>query len=262
MQQSDALILTDKSQTHFLLQHHSPCAELSDVIERYWSASWSLEHDQVYQQKTVPPPCFNFSFSAERAVIAGIFPRRFELTIQGRGVMFGAKLKPGALHVFCDHVVASDYFDRVEPLSQCFGAAFDDLHQLVLSGADPRACVDACDALLGQMARAPDREYETIQHAIGAIIDADVMTVQQLCDQLDLKTRTLQRLFKKYVGVSPKWVICRYRIQRAIDLLSHQADMDCAMLAVQLGYYDQSHFINDFKMFVGVPPQQYITTLT
>ena len=64
--------------------------------------------------------------------------------------------------------------------------------------------------------------------------------------------RTTQRVFRRYVGVPVKWVLCRYRLQ--------QAALEFADLAVALGWYDQAHFINDFRVMLGTTPGEYAAT--
>jgi AraC-like DNA-binding protein len=76
-----------------------------------------------------------------------------------------------------------------------------------------------------------------------------------------ISKRTLQRLFNQYVGVSPKWVIKRYRLHDAVEQLATGAVVDWPRLALDLGYFDQAHFIKDFKMLVGTPPGEYARSL-
>ena len=61
-----------------------------------------------------------------------------------------------------------------------------------------------------------------------------------------LSARTLQRLFERYVGVGPKWVLARYRIHDAVGELDAGYDGTIADLAASLGWYDQAHFVRDF----------------
>jgi AraC-like DNA-binding protein len=68
----------------------------------------------------------------------------------------------------------------------------------------------------------------------------------------------LQRWFNEYVGVGPKWVINRYRLHEAIERLAGDLPVDWTQLALELGYFDQAHFIRDFKALVGVPPAAYV----
>jgi AraC-like DNA-binding protein len=72
-----------------------------------------------------------------------------------------------------------------------------------------------------------------------------------------LTTRTLQRLFATYVGVSPKWVIQRYRLHEAAEQLAADPSINQASLAAELGYSDQAHFVRDFKRIVGMTPAAY-----
>jgi AraC-like DNA-binding protein len=72
-----------------------------------------------------------------------------------------------------------------------------------------------------------------------------------------LNKRTLQRLFARYVGVSPKWVIQRYRLHEAAERLAAGELIHQAELALDLGYSDQAHFVRDFKSIVGVSPAAY-----
>ena len=68
--------------------------------------------------------------------------------------------------------------------------------------------------------------------------------------------RGLQRLFREYVGVSPKWVMQRYRLFEAAERLA-AGGVDGAQVAQELGYFDQAHFIHDFKAMVGRSPLEF-----
>ena len=70
-------------------------------------------------------------------------------------------------------------------------------------------------------------------------------------------SRTLQRLFARYVGVSPKWVLRRYRLHEAAAALAREQDRPWAEVAAELGYFDQSHFIRDFTAAIGLTPVAY-----
>ncbi|MDF2725313.1 MAG: AraC family transcriptional regulator, partial [Paenibacillus sp.] len=61
----------------------------------------------------------------------------------------------------------------------------------------------------------------------------------------------------RYVGVSPKWVIQRYRLHEAAEQMERGEVADWAKLSLELGYYDQAHLIKAFKAIVGKSPEQY-----
>jgi transcriptional regulator GlxA family with amidase domain len=70
--------------------------------------------------------------------------------------------------------------------------------------------------------------------------------------------RSLQRLFAAYVGVSPKAVLARYRLQDAAAAIDQGAVDDLAVLAAELGWFDQAHFSRDFRAVVGTTPSAYL----
>jgi AraC-like DNA-binding protein len=85
--------------------------------------------------------------------------------------------------------------------------------------------------------------------------------VDRLAAQLGVSVRRLQRVFGEYVGVSPKWVIQRYRLLDAVRRVAAGGDVDWADLALELGFADQAHFIRAFKKLVGRPPADYARRL-
>jgi transcriptional regulator GlxA family with amidase domain len=88
-------------------------------------------------------------------------------------------------------------------------------------------------------------------------VDRTITRVGGAADYLGVSQRHLERLFRLYVGVSPKWVIRRYRLFEATERLETDPRMDVAMLATELGYFDQSHFIRDFTAMIGTSPTKY-----
>ena len=104
----------------------------------------------------------------------------------------------------------------------------------------------------------PDEQAIRIAEIVYAVAaDRGVLKVEDLVDRYQLNKRTLQRLFSKYVGVSPKWVIQRYRLHEAAERLASDDSVRQSALAADLGYSDQAHFVRDFKALVGTSPAAY-----
>ena len=87
--------------------------------------------------------------------------------------------------------------------------------------------------------------------------DKEITRVEHILARWGIKERTLQRLFARYVGASARWVIKRYRVYESLEWLDSDPYPDWARLALELGYFDQSHFINDFRRLVGCTPVDY-----
>src|SRR5581483_8747046 len=90
-----------------------------------------------------------------------------------------------------------------------------------------------------------------------ALHDRSLMRVDDLSRRVGVSMRSLERLFRVYVGVSPKWTLRRFRLMDAAMRLQEGTDVDWASLAVDLGYFDQAHLINDFRTHVGLSPTRY-----
>jgi AraC-like DNA-binding protein len=82
-------------------------------------------------------------------------------------------------------------------------------------------------------------------------------TVAEIAARHSVSARTLQRVFRRFVGVGPKWVLQRHRLHDAIEQLGAGRGTDWTRLALDLGYFDLAHFIRDFRAVVGRTPAQY-----
>jgi transcriptional regulator GlxA family with amidase domain len=115
------------------------------------------------------------------------------------------------------------------------------------------------DAALAPLAPEPERPYLDLQHLLGAMVqDRTLVRVDQVAALGSLSVRSLQRLFATYLGVSPKSVLARYRLQDAAAAIDAGEGTDLAGLAVSLGWFDQAHFSRDFRAVVGMPPSAYL----
>ena len=87
--------------------------------------------------------------------------------------------------------------------------------------------------------------------------DRTLSRVEDVAAIADLDVRALQRAFRTYVGVSPKWILRRYRLHEAAEQLKGMRPPALAALAASLDYADQSHFARDFKRVVGQTPRSF-----
>ena len=145
------------------------------------------------------------------------------------------------------------------PLAEVFGPAGTRLERAVLAaGDDTPARIALCEAFLRE--RLPRARSERRAGAAGSWTRPRrprVLKVEDLAEWSGLSTRALQRLFNRYVGVGPKWVIRRYRLHEAMERLATGEPVDWPAVGSSLGYFDQAHFINDFKALVGRTPAEY-----
>lgn len=244
-------------------QRSAPAADLAWCIEHYWSVRWDLCGRPAQTAQTLPHPSVHWVFEAGRAELAGVHTGRFSRELAGLGQVFGIKFKPGGLRPWIAAPVGALSNRRLPLASQIDPALAGTLQSTVQRLADDD---DALIAALEQQLRAAmpavDSRVEQLSAwVLGIMHDRSIVRVEQLCMRYQLHERRLQRLFHDYVGASPKWVINRYRLHEALEYLHGGGQIDWADLAVQLGYYDQAHFIADFRALVGKTPGEYVRQL-
>ena len=113
--------------------------------------------------------------------------------------------------------------------------------------------------VVAQVPAPPEQAWAAVGRIVNALLyDRTVTRVSDVSTRFGIPARTLQRLFERYVGVSPKWVLRRYRVHEAAARLADGGSTATwAEVAAELGYFDQSHFIRDFTRAVGMTPAAY-----
>ncbi len=128
----------------------------------------------------------------------------------------------------------------------------------MLAEADDTARTRLLDAALQLLAHDPEPAYLDLLGTLAEMMhDRTLTTVHAVADRAGLTNRSLQRLFRHYLGVPPKWALRRYRLQDAAALIDSGDAGELRTLAGELGWFDQSHFSRDFRAAVGLTPTAY-----
>ena len=221
---------------------------------------WALS--EPYRQTVIPYPCVNLVVEPGNSGVFGVASKSFSRVLEGQGQLFGVQFLPGGFRAFLGQPVAS-LTDRSIPIADLFAASDREWEEAILSLDSDRAKIAQAEARL--LATKPQRnaDAEIVLGIVNAIADDRTLTkVDEVVRSSGLGKRTLERLFRDYVGVGPKWVIQRYRLHDAAEHAAAGKACDWADLAAQLGYADQAHFIRDFKRFVGQSPARYSATVS
>lgn len=246
------------AQKTFRLARYQPSALMAPWLDHYWLVEWDLRGKPPFVQRTLPYPCVNLVFhGCRQTAIFGVVSGAFDYTLQDQGKVLGLRFKPGGFRALLGRPLRS-ITDKTLPIGDVFEGYSDAIEHAVMSAASDDATIAAADAFFAPYLPAPDPKVERLQAILAIAQDDPLLTrVEQLAERAHTSIRTLQALFSDYVGVSPKWVIRRYRLHEAADRLANDEPVDLAELAQMLGYYDQAHFTRDFHKLVGKPPQRY-----
>lgn len=83
-------------------------------------------------------------------------------------------------------------------------------------------------------------------------------SIKEICKQLNISRNHLNNLSKEYLGVSPKTLSSLYRLQTTLKTISSSKTDKLMTLAYEQEFFDQAHFINDFKRFTNLKPSEYM----
>jgi AraC-like DNA-binding protein len=245
------ILRPEAARRHYRLTRYAPSADLAQWVERHWIVEWDLR--EPYTQELVTHPVVNLVFEQHVALVHGVVTGRGARTIEGRGKAVGVKFRPGGLHPFLP-VPAHTLTGTALSLEDAFGS---NPHAEVLAAGEDRAQIAVVERWLRSLAPAPDPAVAEVAAVFRRILaDPSLTRVDDLAAAAGRSPRALQRLFREYVGVTPKWVLRRLRLQEAAERMADGTG-DWAALALDLGYFDQAHFINDFRRVVGRSPAEY-----
>jgi len=241
----------------FRLGRYLPPPDLAPFLDHYWIVEWDLQGRPPHTQRTLPYPCVHIVFDRARTGIWGLTTGSFDYELKDAGKVCGLRFRAGAFRAFLGRPLHT-ITDKVLVLGDVFPWDEGTAQNAVLNTTDDAAMIEAAGALLRSVLPAPDPQVDRIAAILRAVESTPGLTqVEELAAAAQMGVRSLQQLFSEYVGVSPKWVIRRFRLHEAADRLAQGADVDLAALAQGLGYFDQAHFTSDFRRLVGKSPGRY-----
>lgn len=263
------VLYAKKSQEHYVLERLSPSKPVATFIETFWLVNWDLPNEQEHIQQNIPDPCINMVFEAGKSRLVGAVSKRYSAKLAGKGQIFGVKFRPGGFFAMSG-LPAHEITDRSSPLTDVFmpniGSAVPPrLIEKILTTDDINAKAEQYEAWLCPFIAQQNWNLEAVK-SINNIVDlvnhgSHIVRVEQLSSLTNLSIRALQRRFKSEVGISPKWLIRKCRIQEVLNRLE-QGQHNWQEVMTHIGYFDQAHFIKDFKELIGVTPSQYLKGLT
>ncbi|MGD9589270.1 MAG: helix-turn-helix domain-containing protein [Pyrinomonadaceae bacterium] len=145
--------------------------------------------------------------------------------------------------VDADLIWGSDFGDLRERLlnEKDIGERFEIVEGYLLSKFAPVLNVNPCIAFaVEEMTQRPDR-----------------ISIGRMNDKIGYSQKHFAEMFRKHIGITPKSYLKIMRFQKAIRTINAAASIEWDMIAQECGFYDQAHFINDFKHFSGFTPEQY-----
>lgn len=249
-----------------------PVATLSLYIKHYWFLE--MEACEAVGERVVPTGCVELTFHfadhllkrkltdemQPGVIICGQKTSFFDVLPTGKISMLSVQFYPHSAGLFFDlpmHELSDETLDLQDILGTIARELEEQLHDLVT--LEQR--INHIERfLLSRLNRKTEHAWNRIVGNIRLINQSNGMiTAKGLASEACLSSKQHERIFKQFVGLSPKQYLKVIRFQ--YTLFAHQQFPyeSLTELAYRCGYYDQSHMINDFRELSGITPRQYFT---
>lgn len=248
--------------SHHIHRYAAP-AEFAELVQRFWIPVWSVPAGAEAPQKVLQYPVALIVIAPDYARFYGVTAGLSTTTLSGNGWAAGLMCAPSAGYLLTGTPMAA-FTDRFVDVAEVLGDAGRVLTERVreaMSG-DPSspAAHAAAMAAYGDALRPflpIDDEGELVNRLVAFVESrSDVTRVAQVCEEFGLSERALQRLVHRRIGLTPKWLIQRRRLQEAAERLRDRGT-SLADVAAVLGYADQPHFSRDFTAVTGMTPGEF-----
>jgi AraC-like DNA-binding protein len=255
MRQMPSEIITPRSATRVTgMVRIAPHPDVAELVEQHWIVTWDRRGAEPARREVLPDPCVNLAVEPGGCFLYGIGSGHGVRLLEDHGMVVGTKFRPGGFSGFVPGSV-SDLRGAKVTMPEVFGADGEGLDAALAQAPDIPAMLDAVTGFLRHRRPAPDPGRELAMRVGEAMRNAGPeASVASIAAEFAVATRTLQRLFARHVGASPKHVLQRFRRQQAVDLLAEPGGPSLARIAAELGYADQAHLTRDFREALGRPP--------
>lgn len=249
----------------------------SPPLDRFIKCIWSLESEAEHQPKPeriLPDGCTEMVFHLAdpfeqhnddgshacqpTALLVGQMRGHLLIQPTGRVRVLGVRFRPGGAYPFLA-IPQSEITGRVIALDSIWGTIARELHSRIADASTTAECVRCLEKILTEMLKGSRGLDDQFFYAVDLITNSGgSVPLDRLATDLGISFRSLDRIFSNRVGLSPK-TLCRIvRFQSVFKLLEQGSyKQDWVRIALDSGYYDQAHFVKEFREFSGKTPTAY-----
>ncbi|SHK68452.1 helix-turn-helix transcriptional regulator [Epilithonimonas mollis] len=256
-------------------QTFEPNQDLTAFIKCYWTLE-SPKEETPEKQTIVPDGCMEMIFHygdlykqyldkgnsiiQPKCFVIGQLTRPLEIEPTGETGIFSVRFHPEGFMPFTTNPI-KEMENTAVSLEKLFGKDGQEIEQQVLNANSTSDKIKLIDRFL------LDRltNFETIDRIVRSTVETIItangqLSVDEMSRQTNLNRRQLLRKFSSDIGLSPKQLSRTIRLQAALKMLLNDQFSNLSHLAYENEYYDQAHFIKEFKEFTGSTPKEFYGT--
>ena len=247
------------STTSMCYQEIPPHPTLRPYVYCYWTISSTNNLDTPFWYRIVPDGCVDLFINCEvweGAYMVATMRSPFVVPLTHQVQYFGVRFMPGQISTFFP-VPICELVDRLVALQDLFGTQMSQVEEkLFLAGSTAQRVAFIQSLLLKQVEEREKSIDPRVLAAIAQIYRSKGQTLieKQLAEDELISPRHLRRLFQYYLAISPKLFSRVIRFQNLLRSMLTTPKQDWTTLALNYGYYDQAHFIHEFRALYGEVP--------
>jgi AraC-like DNA-binding protein len=188
-------------------------------------------------------------------VICGQQTNYYDLSLSGKTGMILVVFRPHGVKSFFNFPITELLNENLSLQDLIYNEAVELEDKLFNSPNNNRRIIHLENFLVKRLIH--NNEFDRVEHAIKMIENSKgQIKAQNIAQEVCLGIKQFERTFSKYVGIAPKKFASIIRFQNVIQMNS-KGKRSLSQIAVDNGYYDQSHFIHDFKSLTGLTPKAF-----
>ena len=255
-------------------QTFQPHTDLESLVNCYWTLEVPAE-DNSQRQRIIPDGCIEMAFILGDDIKRYVTEDKFIL--QPRAMVLGQTIKPfyiqpvGYVNTFAVRFYPygfanfitepiKELVNKETPLELLFGEnSANELEQRIIKATDTMQRIEVIEEFLFEKLN----DKKTIDIIVKTTIDTLLATkgsapIHLILKQDLSKRRQLERKFISQIGIGAKQLGKVIRLQSALKMLLNDESESLTNIAYKSEYYDQAHFIKDFREFTGVSPREFL----
>lgn len=239
-----------------------PGENATELVRHYWIPQWDLPAGYTKRQVVLGYPACNLVVQPDVITLAGPTTRVSHRDLAGQGWAVGALLRPAAGPVLLAAGIVRGASAVVDLMNRELPVDVPGLHACVtdaMSREDLTGAAMAVEEFLRGLRDAVTDDGRLANRLQDLVEGSPVNRIDELAGALAVSPRTLQRLARTFVGLTPSAMIRRRRLQDAADVVRRDPTADLATVAAEHGYADHAHLTREFRDVLGFTPSQYRT---
>lgn len=253
-------------------QTFEPGSALQEFVKCYWTLE-SQEEPNTERQTIVPDGCMEMIFHygdlyrqytnaqnsilQPRCFVIGQLTQPLEIEPTGVTGIFSVRFHPEGFLPFAS-IPIKEMENTAVSLEKLFGNEGFEIGQKIGNATATRERIQAIESFLLNRLTDIHTIDRIIKTTVETILTANgQLSIDQLSKQVHINRRQLERKFATVIGLSPKQLSKTIRLQATLKMLLAQQFSSLTALAYQGEYYDQAHFIKDFKELTGLTPKEF-----